>query len=544
MKIVLAQINTTVGDIGGNMDKIRAWTRRASAQGADLCVFPEMSLTGYPPLDLLEQRDFVAANLRALKSLARWSGKTAILVGYVDFNPRTAGKPLHNAAALLHRGRLAAKRFKTLLPAYDVFDETRYFEPARSNSPVPFRGERLGISICEDAWNDATFWPDRRYPLDPLEIQKRQGASTLINIAASPFWRGKNHFRGRMFKSHAVKLGLRSYFCNLVGGNDELIFDGHSLAFDARGRLLAQGASFEEDFLFLDLDDPHPRPAPPRLGDTGEIYLALVAGLRDYAQKCGFETCLLGLSGGIDSAVACALACAALGPGKVIGAAMPSMHSSEESLRDARRLAENLGVRFLTLPITGIYRACMEVLDAPFKNLPEDVAEQNLQARIRGNLLMALSNKFNALLLSTGNKSELATGYCTLYGDMNGGLAVLGDVPKTTVYALAAHINREKEIIPRETILKAPSAELKPGQTDQDDLPPYADLDRVLEAYIEKRRSLKEIQRMKILPADEVRAIIERVNRNEYKRRQAPPVLKITPKAFGIGRRMPIARAL
>lgn len=551
MRIALAQINTTVGDIPGNMRKIRASYERAAGLGADLVVCPELCIPGYPPWDLLEREEFVRANLKALQELTRATREAALLVGFADLNPARTGKPLFNAAALLCGGRVAAKRYKTLLPTYDVFDEGRYFEPAPANRPVFWRGLKLGITICEDAWNDPGFWPRRLYATDPVSAQARAGAHLLVNLSASPFDRGKGNLRFRMLRRHARKAHRPFLYCNLVGGNDELVFDGRSLAFDGKGNLLKEGAAFEEDLLLVDVPAPgQPSRGPLHTtvssargeGDIRELHDALVLGIRDYAQKCGFRDALVGLSGGIDSSVVCALAVRALGPEHVTGVSMPSRYSSEGSRADAEALARNLGVGFKVLPIEPIYSACLGALREAFAGRPEDASEQNLQARIRGMLLMALSNKHGALLLSTGNKSELATGYCTLYGDMSGGLAAIGDVPKTAVYELARYVNRLVTVIPEACLTKPPSAELKPNQTDQDDLPPYDQLDRVLAMYIEERMSPARISRVLDHGAARVAEVVSRVDRSEYKRRQAPPVLRITPKAFGVGRRMPIAR--
>lgn len=542
MKIALAQVNTTVGDLRGNLAIIRSCYRRACGLGADLVVFPEMALGGYPPWDLLEQNDFVSANLKTLKDLAKETKDVGLCVGFVDVNPAKTGKALFNAAALLHRGKILAKRHKTLLPTYDVFDEGRYFEPAKENLPVLFKGVKLGLSICEDAWNDADFWKKRLYPIDPIQRLCARGAKILINLSSSPYHRGKGSLRVRMFQSQAAKYGKPFLYCNLVGGNDELIFDGHSLAFDARGRLIAQGRPFQENLILVDLAASCRRASQAKLSDVEEVYQALNLGLKDYVRKCGFKDVLIGLSGGIDSALVCALAAAAMGSEHVTGVSMPSMYSSPGSITDADQLARNLGVKLLHLPITEIYSSYRDALSEPFAGTGSGVAEQNIQARIRGNLLMALSNKTGALVLSTGNKSELSVGYCTLYGDMSGGLAVLADVPKTTVYALARYINRHHEVIPKSSLTKPPSAELKPDQKDQDDLPPYAVLDDILRGYIEEGLDAAAIIR-RGHPKALVHDILNRIDRNEYKRRQAPPGLKITPKAFGVGRRMPIARS-
>ena len=541
MKVALAQINTTVGDIAGNLEQIRAFYRRACDQGAEIVLFPELAITGYPPWDLLEQRDFVAANLRALESLAGDAQRAAIVVGFVDENRAPYGKPLFNAAALLADGKVVARRYKTLLPTYDVFDEGRYFEAAGGNDPVTWKGRNLGITICEDAWNDADFWPRRLYPVDPVERLVEGGADLLLNASSSPFNRGKGALRLKMLRSHARKHKKPFAYCNLVGGNDELIFDGNSLVLDAQGTVLARGSAFTESLVVVDLDGPAAPLAPAEPEEISEIHQALVLGLRDYARKTGFTDALVGLSGGIDSAVVAALAAEALGAARVTGVSMPSMHSSPGSVTDAQQLARSLGIRFLRVPITGVYQSTMTAIEASIGRTPPGLAEQNLQARIRGSLLMFLSNKTGALLLSTGNKSEMSVGYCTLYGDMNGGLAVIADVPKTTVYQLARFINRDNPSIPQASIDKPPSAELAPNQRDQDDLPEYDVLDRITEGYIEAGKGAATLVREGLDEAL-VRAILERVDRSEHKRRQAAPGLKITSKAFGIGRKMPIAR--
>ncbi|MBI4051133.1 MAG: NAD+ synthase [Elusimicrobia bacterium] len=543
MKIALAQINTKVGDITGNVSKIKAWTQKAAQAKADLVLFPELCIPGYPSWDLLEQASFVEANQKALNELSRWVQEPAILVGFAGKNSSSLGKPLFNSAALLWKGRIAVQRSKTLLPTYDVFDEARYFEPAKSNKSFHFKGIKMGLSICEDAWNDKGFWGRRLYPLDPVRNLIREKIHLLLNISASPFDHGKGRTRYRLLRAHARKAKVPLAYCNLVGGNDELVFDGNSLVLDKKGNPLAQGRAFREDLLLVDLPGSTPLPMSwEEFSDIQQVYEALVLGIGDYTQKCGFQDALVGLSGGIDSAVTCALAVGALGKEHVMGISMPSPYSSPGSMTDAESLARNLGVRLLKIPIAEIYQVYQTALGPFFKGYPEDVAEQNIQARIRGNLLMALSNKYKALLLSTGNKSELSMGYCTLYGDMSGGLAVLGDVPKVTVYELARFINRHQELIPESSIQKPPSAELKPNQKDQDDLPPYEVLDKVLRAYIEEGWDVKQTTSRLRLSEELVSGLIRRVDLNEYKRRQAPPVLKITPKAFGVGRRMPIAR--
>ena len=540
MRVALAQIDTTVGDIPGNLRLIRDAAARARGAGAQLVVFPEQALGGYPALDLWEDEDFLRAGETALKDLARGTGEMGLVVGAAVRNPRPVGKPILSAAALLHRGKVAAVRGKTLLPTYDVFDERRYFEPASGNAPVHFGGLRIGITICEDAWSRAPGQSRRLYRTDPVAEQVRAGADLLLNLSASPFERGKSALREKLLREHARRAGKPLLYCNQVGGNDELIFDGHSLVLDGRGRVAARGKSFAEDLLVVDTGSL-PKAAAYGLSDLAEVAAALALGIRDYLRKCGMRKTFIGLSGGIDSAVVAALAVKALGPGAVTGVAMPSLYSSPGSLVDAEALACNLGIRFLKLPITKAYAACLRALGKPFGEGAVGPAEQNLQARIRGSFLMAFSNKEGGIVLSTGNKSELSVGYCTLYGDMCGGLAVIADVPKTTVYDLARWLNRERRVIPQNSIDKPPSAELKPNQKDQDDLPEYDTLDAVLTAYIEEHRGAAEIAR-RGLPADMVRDVIRRIDRNEYKRRQAAPCLKISPKAFGVDRRMPIAR--
>ncbi|MFH2202371.1 MAG: NAD+ synthase [Elusimicrobiota bacterium] len=541
MRIALAQINTTVGDIAGNLELIRERYALACEHGAELVLFPELTLTGYPPCDLLEQSDFIRANLDALKKLARESGDAGLVVGYAEPNPAKTGKPLFNAAALLHKKKIAAKRFKTLIPSYDVFDETRYFEPADNNIPISFRGRKIGLTICEDAWNDKNFRPRQIYKQDPVDEQVKAGAEILINIAASPFDRGKVALRRKLIKSHAVRAKRPFIYCSLVGGNDELIFDGSSFALDPDGHLLLQAKSFAEDLLYVDSDAGVPENRWDDPVEIEHVARALILGIRDYTRKCGFADVIVGLSGGIDSAVVCALAADALGPEHVTGVSMPSMHSSKGSVADAEALAETLGVNLYQIPITHVYNSMLMALREAFRDSEPGLAEQNIQARVRGSLLMALSNKSGGLVLSTGNKSELSVGYCTLYGDMNGGLAVIADLPKTAVYQLAAWLNRDGMRIPQATIDKPPSAELKPEQKDQDDLPPYDVLDDILTAYVEQGLDVSAIVK-RGHAAELVGKILGMIDRNEYKRRQAPPALRVSGKAFGAGRRMPMAR--
>lgn len=541
MKIALAQINTIVGDFAGNLRKILSYLKKAEKAGADICVFPEMAITGYPARDLLLHDDFIDDNLTTLDQLRKKVGKTAALVGFVARNHTSTGKGLFNASAFIHKKKIIKTSHKMLLPTYDVFDEVRYFDAATKVSTVNFKGKRIGLSICEDIWNDPDFWQRRYYVADPVKMLVRRGIDFLINISSSPFVIGRRTLRHSMIRELAVKYRMPVYYVNQVGGNDQLIFDGCSLAVDSKGGVIAQGKLFAEDLILVDgftAKTAHPWLEEPVL-ET--VYDALVLGIRDYVRKCGFKGAVIGLSGGIDSSVTACLAVEALGRENIHGVSMPSTYSSKSSTEDARRLAKNLEISFTFIPITKLYRAYLETLKPHFRRRKKDITEENIQARIRGNILMALSNKFGYLVLSTGNKSETAVGYCTLYGDMTGGLAVLSDVPKTLVYDLAHYINQHAETIPENILTKAPSAELKPGQRDQDSLPPYEVLDAILTQYVEKRKKPEEIVvegYSKKLVCD----IVRRLERNEYKREQAPPGLKITTKAFGFGRRMPIAQ--
>ncbi|HTI97940.1 MAG TPA: NAD+ synthase, partial [Dongiaceae bacterium] len=476
MKIALAQINTTVGDIAANEARILAAYQQAVAAGAELVVTPELAVCGYPPRDLLLKAGFLEQNAAVVERLARATGATGLLVGFAGRNEARPGREATNAVALLQHGRVLAIRTKTLLPTYDVFDEDRYFEPAPENLPVEFNGLKVGLTICEDVWNDEDFWRDRRYRRNPAVELARAGAQLILNASASPWHLGKNQTRRSMLASLAAKVQCPLVYCNLVGGNDELVFDGASMVFGAQGQVLAEGALFAEDLLLV---DPVTAPAitPKTYPDEEKIFRALVLGLRDYFGKCGFKSAVLGLSGGIDSALTAVIAAEALGRENVYGIALPSQYSSSGSLDDARKLAENLGIRHDVIPIQPAFAAVKGQLQGVFAGRAEDTTEENIQARLRGVILMALSNKFGALLLTTGNKSELAVGYCTLYGDMCGGLAVISDVPKMMVYRVSEWINREREIIPRDSITKPPSAELRPNQTDQDSLPPYEVLD-------------------------------------------------------------------
>ena len=541
MKIALAQFNPTVGDFAGNAAAILELACQAKQRGADLAVFSELCLCGYLPLDLLERPSFIERNRTELASLAKRT-PLPILVGYAGSANGDAGKDVANAAALLADGRIAFEQHKMLLPTYDVFDESRYFQPAKRQHVFSLGGEKLGITICEDIWNDKNFWAKPRYEADPVVDLVKQGAGVIINISASPYIIDKRGLRLEMLRALARSHGRPVVYVNQVGGDDSLIFDGSSIAVTPDGRIAAQARSFAEDLVLFDSatgqGDIHPQP-------TEEISVALEAltcGTRDYVRKCGFTKVIIGLSGGIDSSVVACIAAAAVGSQNVTGVAMPGPYSSGHSLTDARQLAKNLGIEFLVLPIGDLFQSYRAALGQIFAGLPEDTTEENMQARIRGNLLMALSNKFAKLVLSTGNKSEMAVGYCTLYGDMAGGLAVISDVPKMMVYELADCINRERELLPRSSIAKPPSAELRPHQTDQDSLPPYDVLDRILKAYVEEVRTPEEIAARYGFSLDLVRSIAVKVDHNEYKRKQAPPGLKITSRAFGFGRPFPIAQ--
>ena len=540
MKIALAQINTTVGDLAGNEARIQAASVVGTQAGADMVVFPELATTGYPPRDLLLRPRFVEENLAAIQRLAKASGPVGLLVGFVGRNDQAPGRHLTNSVALLHEGRVAAIRHKTLLPTYDVFDEDRYFDPAGSNTPVQFRGERIGLTVCEDVWNDEDFWPDRRYRGNPAVELATAGATLLFNVSASPWHLGKSRTRRSMLSSLAAKTRCPLLYCNLVGGNDELIFDGASLAWNSQGHLIAQAKSFADDLVLVDTGSTATLTAPEACEEE-DLYHALSLGLRDYLHKCGFKSAVLGLSGGIDSALTAVLAVEALGRENVRGVSLPSRYSSQGSLDDARLLAERLGIQYDVVPIEPMFTAARAQMQPIFEGLKEDTTEENMQARLRAVVLMALSNKFGSLVLTTGNKSELAVGYCTLYGDMCGGLAVISDLPKTGVYRLSRWINREREIIPAASITKAPSAELRPNQTDQDSLPPYAVLDAILELYVVELKTPAEIVQAGFEEAT-VRRVVRLIDVNEYKRRQAAPGLKVTSKAFGMGRRIPIAQ--
>jgi NAD+ synthase (glutamine-hydrolysing) len=541
MKIALAQFNPTVGDFAGNAARILALSSQAQQRGAELAVFSELCVCGYLPQDLLERPAFIERNRQTVEGLA---GKLPIpaIVGFAGRTNLPTGKPIANKAALLAGGRVAFEQSKMLLPTYDVFDESRYFQPAERQSAFSLEGEALGISICEDVWNDKDFWAKRLYERDPVAELVRQGTSVLINISASPYTLDKRALRREMLQALARHHHRPVIYVNQVGGDDTLIFDGGSMAISAEGRVVAQASAFDEDLVLFDTvtgqGEIHEQPK----GELEYVYRALITGTRDYVRKCGFSKVLIGLSGGIDSAVVAAIAVDAVGRENVLGVSMPSQYSSEGSKTDAKKLADNLGIELRTLPIREVFEAYLKALKPAFGDRPMDVTEENIQARIRGNFLMALSNKFGSLVLSTGNKSELAIGYCTLYGDMAGGLAVISDVPKLMVYELANFINREREVIPRATIEKPPSAELRPNQKDEDSLPPYHVLDRILKAYIEDLRAPGEIADHYGFDLKLVQNIALRVDRNEYKRKQAAPGLKITSRAFGFGRPFPIAQ--
>ncbi len=542
MKIAIAQIDPTVGDFTGNLEKIIAAGRSAESLGARLTVFSELAICGYPPADFLEKPSFLARCRSAVDELAAATGslKTAVLAGVALPATGDSGKPAVNAAVLLDGGKLLLEQQKRLLPFYDVFDEQRYFDAAQSQRVVELDGVRLAITICEDAWNDKSFWPRRLYAVDPMEELMRQQPDVHINLSSSPFWHGKRAVRREMLAAIARRDGVPVLMSNQVGGNDSLIFDGSSFALNARGELIAQCASFKEDLVVL---DPFVSQTitPAVDDDTEAAFRALVLGTRDYVRKCGFKKVLVGLSGGIDSALVAAIATEALGAENVLGIGMPSPYSSSGSIDDSRQLAANLGIRFEVLGISDLFADFTSVLAPLFEGTKPDTTEENIQPRIRGTLLMALSNKFSSLVLTTGNKSEMAVGYCTLYGDMVGALAVIGDLVKTRVYAVCCWLNREREVIPLAIIEKPPSAELFPGQKDTDSLPPYEVLDPIVEAYVERYETPERIAEANGYPPALVQQVVRLIERSEYKRQQAAPVLKVTPKSFGMGRRFPIA---
>jgi len=542
VKIALGQINPTIGDFIGNSKKIIDFSRKAHASGAELAMFPELSVCGYPPRDLLEKPAFVARCQQAVKEIAEAVPEITVICGFVSPAGVETGKSVMNSAAVLRDGKLQFVQSKILLPTYDVFDEVRYFDPAASQKVLPLAGKQLALTICEDAWNDKHFWHRRLYSIDPVDDLLHAGGNLVLNISASPYHLGKRELRQKMLATIARDNKVPVVLVNQVGGNDSLIFDGSSMALGPDGNVIAQAKSFEEDLIFLDSEtlkgDIHQQ---TELG-MPSVYAALVLGTRDYVRKCGFSKVLIALSGGIDSALTAAIAVDALGKENVTGVAMPSQYSSEHSVTDARELANNLGIRFEMVPIGPIFDSYRKALSCVFAGLPEDVTEENIQSRIRGNIVMAMSNKFGHLVLTTGNKSEVAVGYSTLYGDMVGGLGVISDVPKTMVYQLSHFVNSRKAVIPQSTLDKPPSAELRPGQKDSDTLPPYEILDNILEDYVEDYHSAGQIASERGYDIKVVRDVIRMIERSEYKRQQAAPGLKITPKAFGMGRRFPIAQ--
>jgi len=541
VKIALGQINPTVGDFSGNAAKIIDYAQRAKATGAGLILFPELSVSGYPPRDLVERPTFVARNQQSAEQIAAATNGIAVICGMVTPADSDTGKSVMNSAALLMDGKIAFIQSKMLLPTYDVFDEMRNFAPAKSQELFPFCGNRMALTICEDAWNDKQFWKKRIYTVDPVESLIHSGGNFVLNISASPFWIGKREFRSEMLASIARQHKVPVALVNQVGGNDSLVFDGSSLVLNREGKVIAQGKSFEEDLIYFDSQSLTGEMHEQIPGDVASAYAALVLGTRDYISKCGFGKAIVGLSGGIDSALTAAIAADAVGAENVVGVGMPGPYSSPGSIEDARSLAANMGIRFELISINPAYDAYRQMLKQVFAGLKEDVTEENLQSRARGMLLMALSNKFGAIVLSTGNKSELGVGYCTLYGDMVGGLAVISDVPKTLVYRLSEYVNSLRPLIPRASIEKPPSAELRPGQKDTDSLPPYDILDAILEDYVEDSHPAEQIASDRKINIATVQRVVRMVDRAEYKRQQAAPGLKISPKAFGYGRRFPIA---
>ena len=553
MRIALAQINPTVGDFAGNLRKIAAFVERAEDQRAELVMFPELATCGYPPADLLEKESFLQRaeeTLAGVAALTSRAGCPAILCGSPMRCENMRGKHVRNVAAMLSDGEIQSVQQKMLLPFYDVFDEQRYFEAAVRQSLALVKGQAAAVTICEDAWNDKMFWPRQMYPVDPVEELMKQwavlpqplsGRRLILNISASPYWHGKIEVRQQMLGALAKRHSATIVMVNQVGANDSLIFDGSSFAVGPDGTVLAQAKSFEEDLLLIETEDAAPAAATVIEDEIALTWKALVLGTRDYVRKCGFAKAIVGLSGGIDSALVAAIAVEALGTENVQGVGMPSEFSSSGSVSDAEKLAQNLGIAFSVVPIREIYTQFTGSLEPFFRGTAFGLAEENLQPRIRGSLLMAVSNKTGALVLTTGNKSEMACGYCTLYGDMVGALAVIGDVYKTEVYALSQYVNREREVIPLDTLSKPPSAELRPGQKDTDSLPPYEVLDPILRAYIEEYCPAEEIARAEGVSLELVQKVIRLVEISEYKRQQAAPVLKVSRKSFGMGRRFPIA---
>jgi NAD+ synthase (glutamine-hydrolysing) len=541
LKIGVLQLNSTVGDFAANRQKLLAGYEETCARGAEFILAPELFLCGYPPRDLLLRADFVQTNLAVLAETANNIGNIPLCVGFVDQNPERPGRALRNSAAVLQNGKIVWRTHKCLLPTYDVFDEDRYFEPAKDIVPFEFNGRKLGITVCEDIWNDQDFWPEQLYRRDPVKELIAQGAQAIINISASPWQDGKERIRLGMLQRVARDEGVPLAYVNLIGANDELIFDGHSVVLDKRGEPLAMGKGFAEDFLVVDWEIGSPKPTGAWPAREQQLFAALSLGIRDYIGKCGFQSAIVGLSGGIDSALVAVLAADALGPDKVMGVSMPARYSSQGSLSDAETLAKNLGIRYEVLPIEAVFQSVEKQLAKVFAGTKPNEAEENVQSRLRGVTLMALSNKFGALVLTTGNKSEMAVGYCTLYGDMCGALAPLADVPKTDVYKIARWVNRDHEIIPAASLTKPPSAELRPDQKDQDSLPPYEILDQILDAYVVRNLSKPEIV-ARGFDARIVNDVINKITFSEYKRRQAAPGLKVSLRAFGMGRRIPIAQ--
>jgi NAD+ synthetase len=544
MIIGLLQLNSTIGDFQANRDKLLSAYRAAVSRGAEFLLAPELFLCGYPPRDLLHRDDFIEANLAALAETAAEVGAAPLCVGYVDRNAQRPGRALLNRAAVLHHGKIVWRMTKSLLPTYDVFDEDRYFEPATKVEPFLFNGHKLGITICEDIWNDEDFWPERLYRRDPVRELVAQGAEIILNLSASPWNSGKERTRLEMLRRVARDEKIPLAEVNLVGANDELIFDGHSVALDARGDIIALAQGFGEELLVANLAERGKQPGENASEFPAReqlLFSALSLGVRDYVQKCGFKSVIVGLSGGIDSAVIAVIAAEAIGPENVLGVSMPARYSSQGSLTDAEKLARNLGIRYEVLPIEPAFNAVEAQLQKVFAGRKPNETEENVQSRLRGVTLMALSNKFGGLVLTTGNKSEMAVGYCTLYGDMNGALAPIADVLKTDVYRIARWINRERETIPADSISKPPSAELRPNQTDQDSLPPYEVLDAILDLYVIKNLGKKDII-ARGFNAAVVNDVVNKINFSEYKRRQAAPGLKVSARAFGMGRRIPVAQ--
>jgi len=541
MKIALAQINPIIGDFDHNFYKISLFAEKAKDQLCDLVIFPELAVSGYPPRDLLEKKDFVRTNLDCLNKLVSTIRGIGVICGFADKHPNNDESLLYNAAVLFEDTHIYHRTYKRLLPTYDVFDERRYFMPGETSETVLYKGKRIGISICEDAWNDKDIFPKQYYQSNPISDLIQDGANILVNISASPFHGGKRDFRWNILRAISQKYKVPLIYVNQVGGNDSVLFDGVSTAFDSFGNMAARACDFDEDLVVFDLESSKGGFHPVSFSETEAMFKSLVMGTHDYVKKCGFSRVVLGLSGGIDSALTACIAVEALGNANVSGVFMPSRYTSEENYEDTRQLADMLGISLTVIPIDGMFKEFLAHISPDFDEKNPGVTEQNIQARIRGTILMGLSNKNNSLLLTTGNKSELAVGYCTLYGDMSGGLAVISDLPKTVVYELSEFINAQNQRIPQRIIDKAPSAELKPDQKDQDDLPPYPVLDKILKAYVEDLKTPDEIVDMGfewVL----VRDVLSRVDRNEYKRHQAAPGLKVTSKAFGYGRRYPLAQ--